>query len=127
MLVFDVTDRQSFIKLSEWMFELELYCQSQPVVLLIGNKSDLSDKRIVSKSEAMEFAIKHNILYVETSALINQEVEYAFEVLTEEILAKPELLECNSRNVDQTIRIGQECRESQPILSPATHQRKKCC
>ena len=127
MLVFDVTDRQSFIKLSEWMFELELYCQSQPVVLLIGNKSDLSDKRIVSKSEAMEFAIKHNILYVETSALINQEVEYAFEVLTEEILAKPELLECNSRNVDQTIRIGQECRESQPILSPASHQRKKCC
>ena len=127
MLVFDVTDRQSFIKLSEWMFELELYCQSQPVVLLIGNKSDLSDKRIVSKSEAMEFAIKHNILYVETSALINQEVEYAFEVLTEEILAKPELLECNSRNVDQTIRIGQECRESQPILSTATHQRKKCC
>ena len=125
--MFDVTDRQSFIKLSEWMFELELYCQSQPVVLLIGNKSDLSDKRIVSKSEAMEFAIKHNILYVETSALINQEVEYAFEVLTEEILAKPELLECNSRNVDQTIRIGQECRESQPILSPATHQRKKCC
>ena len=125
--MFDVTDRQSFMKLTEWMFELELYCQSQPVVLLIGNKSDLTEKRVVSKTEAMEFARKHNILYVETSALINQEVEYAFEVLTEEIMARPELLECNNRVVKQTIRVGQECRESQPILSPATHQRKRCC
>ena len=125
--MFDVTDRQSFMKLTEWMFELELYCQSQPVVLLIGNKSDLTEKRVVSKTEAMEFARKHNILYVETSALINQEVEYAFEVLTEEIMARPELLECNNRVVNQTIRVGQECRESQPILSPATYQRKRCC
>ena len=36
--------------------------------------------RVVSKQEAMEVARKHNMLYVETSARINEEVEYAFEV-----------------------------------------------
>ena len=35
--------------------------------------------RVVSKQEAMEVARKHNMLYVETSARINEEVEYAFE------------------------------------------------
>ena len=78
--MFDVTDRSSFLKLSEWMFELEVQCREKPVRLMIGNKVDLEERREVSKSEAMEFAIKHGMLYVETSALITQEVEYAFEV-----------------------------------------------
>ena len=80
-MVFDVTDRTSFLKLPEWMFELEVQCNEKPARLMIGNKVDLEDRREVSKSEAMEFARKHNLLYVETSALITQEVEYAFEVI----------------------------------------------
>ena len=48
--------------------------------ILIGNKADLVERREVSEVEARQFARKHNILYLETSALINQEVEYAFEV-----------------------------------------------
>ena len=80
-MVFDLTDRSSFTRLQDWLFELELHCCSrEPVIILLGNKEDLEDRREVDKSEAMEFARRHNILYLETSACISEEVEYAFEV-----------------------------------------------
>ena len=100
--------RSSFLKLSDWMFELELHCkvrmtpssviihhliiiiiiihhlilcrQEEPVRLLLGNKSDLEARREVEKAEAAEFARTHNMVFLETSALMSHEVEYAFEV-----------------------------------------------
>ena len=44
VLVFDVTDRNSFIKLTDWMFELELHCREQPVKILVANKTDLVER-----------------------------------------------------------------------------------
>ena len=58
--------------------------------LLLGNKSDLEARREVEKAEAAEFARTHNMIFLETSALMSHEVEYAFEVITSEILSKPE-------------------------------------
>ena len=75
--------RSSFLKLSQWMFELSLHCRDQePVLLLLGNKADLAtaDGRQVAGAEAAEFARRHRMIFLETSALITQEVEYAFEV-----------------------------------------------
>ena len=63
--------------------------QEEPVRLLLGNKSDLEAKREVEKAEAAEFARTHNMIFLETSALMAYEVEYAFEVITTEILSKP--------------------------------------
>ena len=149
--MFDVTDRSSFLKLTEWMFELEVQCREKPVRLMIGNKIDLEDRREVSKSEAFEFARKHNMLYVETSALITQEVEYAFEVnldhvslcrldskktqcciqvLTIEIMSKPELFQQSSSwLVDQSIvKVGQECHEGVSLRgAQADRRHKRCC
>ena len=42
--MFDVTDRNSFIKLTDWMFELELHCREQPVKILVANKTDLVER-----------------------------------------------------------------------------------
>ena len=81
VLVFDLTDRSSFIRLQDWLFELELHCRQDPVTILLGNKADLEQRRQVDKTEAKEFARRHDILYLETSAHLQQEVEYAFEVI----------------------------------------------
>merc|ERR1719378_1376276 len=110
------------------MFLRRACCVFLQPPLLIGNKTDLEDMRVVSKQEAMEVARKHNMLYVETSARINEEVEYAFEVLTTEILATPELLELNMSKVpwsssNDIVRVGQECTEN---IGNYT-RRKKCC
>ena len=80
VLVFDLTDRTSFLKLKDWLFELELHCRHQPVTILLGNKADQRESRQVESQEAKEFARRHDMLYLETSAYLQQEVEYAFEV-----------------------------------------------
>ena len=51
MIVYDVTDRESFDNVREWMQEIENYAQKNVNILLIGNKNDLLNKREVSFEE----------------------------------------------------------------------------
>jgi len=55
------------------------------VIMLVGNKSDLRHLRAVSTEEAMSFAEKHNLAFIETSALDSTGVETAFQRLLTEI------------------------------------------
>jgi GTPase SAR1 family protein len=48
---------------------------------LIGNKSDVSDRREVSREEAEELARQYNMRYIETSAKASQQVAETFEAL----------------------------------------------
>ena len=118
------------------MFELSLHCREQePVLLLLGNKADLAtaDGRQVAGAEAAEFARRHRMIFLETSALITQEVEYAFEVdmknsgeivtlstavevMTGEMLARP------PPRPPGHITLGEECREQ---LEGGA--RRRCC
>ena len=130
MLVFDVTNKNSFQRLTEWIFELELYCREDPIKLLIGNKSDLDDQREVTKVEAIEFAKRHNILYMETSAHSGDEVEYAFEVLTSEILFKTELWKPENQNRSlSTVKLGEDCLEwdKKETRMQQRKRSKRCC
>ena len=130
VLVFDVTNKNSFQRLTEWIFELELYCREDPIKLLIGNKSDLDDQREVTKVEAMEFAKRHNILYMETSAHSGDEVEYAFEVLTSEILFKTELWKPENQNRSlSTVKLGEDCLEwdKKETRMQQRKRSKRCC
>lgn len=43
--VYDVTDRASFKKVSSWLEEIEVNCDKPPVIILVGNKTDLADQR----------------------------------------------------------------------------------
>ena len=49
------------------------------MILLVGNKTDLKDKREVRKEEAANFADQHHLAYIETSALDCSNVDIAFE------------------------------------------------
>ena len=53
--------------------------------MLVGNKSDLDSERAVQTSEAKEFAKKHNLLFIETSAKNSANVDKAFEQVVSEI------------------------------------------
>ena len=79
-LFFDVTKRDSFTDLTNWidtLKEILPYPDITPIVIF-GNKCDLSEFRTVSEKEAREFAEKHNCQYFQTSAETGENIEEAF-------------------------------------------------
>lgn len=78
MLVYDITKRQSFDHIARWLEELRSHADKNIVIMLIGNKCDLSSLRAVPTEDAQEFAERENLYYMETSALEATNVESAF-------------------------------------------------
>jgi len=68
IIVFDVTDRESFKNVPMWMGEVERYARPGCPMILVGNKRDLADRREVSFEEAKAFAKENELVYTETSA-----------------------------------------------------------
>ena len=54
--------------------------------VLIGNKTDLEDKRVITYSQGKEFADTYGLKYIETSAKKNMNVNEAFETLGRELM-----------------------------------------
>ena len=81
LLVFDVTNANSFEKVGEWLASFREIVGEKPV-LLIGNKIDLESKRRISSEDAQGFATDNNFTdYVEASAKTGENVEEAFKNL----------------------------------------------
>ena len=78
MLVYDMTKRQSFDHMTRWLEELRRHADKDIVIMLIGNKCDLTSLRAVPVEDAQEFAERENLCFVETSALKATNVESAF-------------------------------------------------
>lgn len=96
ILVYDVTNRQSFMKLDQWLYELETYSTRTNIVkMLVGNKID-KENRAVSREEGMKYARKHSMLFIEASAKTCDGVQCAFEELVEKILQTPGLWESDN-------------------------------
>jgi Ras-related protein Rab-2A len=88
LLVYDITRRDTFSHLGRWLEEAQSHAQPNMVILLIGNKNDLEDRRAVSTAEGQAFADQHGLLFLETSAKTAYNVEAAFLRTAEEIHGK---------------------------------------
>ena len=78
LLVYDITKRSSFEHLQSWLEEVHRQGQKNMTILVVGNKSDLSDRREVKREEAEKFALENGLSYIETSAKTSENVETAF-------------------------------------------------
>lgn len=88
ILVYDITDRQSFKDIENWLAEVDKYGNENVVKLLVGNKSDLEASRQVKTEEGKTLADSLGIKFLETSAKDAVNVEKAFTTLSTEIKAK---------------------------------------
>ena len=86
LVVYDITERESFDNLTSWLIEIEKNANKNVYKLLIGNKCDLEDKRKVTYQEGKDFAESNGMKFIETSAKDNTKVQEAFELLTSEIM-----------------------------------------
>lgn len=85
IIVYDVTDQESFNGVKMWLQEIDRYATSTVLKLLVGNKCDLKDKRVVEYEVAKEFAEANKMPFLETSALDSTNVEEAFLTMASQI------------------------------------------
>ncbi|KMZ69651.1 Ras-related protein RABA1i [Zostera marina] len=85
MIVYDVTRRVSYENVKKWLTEVKTYVSANVVIILVGNKVDMHDLRVVTTEEADAFAKKENIVFMETSALKSTNIFDSFNELLKQI------------------------------------------
>lgn len=85
IVVYDVTDQASFSNVKQWLQEIDRYACENVNKLLVGNKCDLTTKKVVDFNTAKEFADGLGIPFLETSAKNSTNVEDAFITMATEI------------------------------------------
>ena len=86
IVVYDICRKKSFENVDKWIDDFKSKADDDAVIILIGNKSDLDEKREVSKEEAESKAQKNKFGFMEASAKDNNNVQKAFETLFHEIV-----------------------------------------
>lgn len=85
LLVYDIAKHLTYENVERWLKELRDHADSNIVIMLVGNKSDLRHLRAVPTDEARAFAEKNGLSFIETSALDSTNVEAAFQTILTEI------------------------------------------
>ena len=85
IVVFDVTNKDSFSGAKTWVKELQRRGDANCVIALAGNKADLLEQRKVSKEVADAYAAENGILFMETSAKTAMNVKELFEIIARKL------------------------------------------
>ena len=114
LLVYDISCRDSFEKLSFWLEQIRLNAPEHTKCIVAGNKCDLEEKREVNKNEGEDFSKENNINFFETSAKEGTNVNEIFQVLANEIIKEIQ-------------KNGEKNQRSSQVLKKGTKPKKKSC
>ena len=104
--MYDITRRDTFNHLTTWLEDARQHSSSNMVIMLIGNKSDLEERREVKREEGDAFAREHGLIFMETSAKTAANVEEAFIGTAKEIYQKIEEGVFDVNNEANGIKLG---------------------
>lgn len=109
LLVYDITRRETFTHITKWLEEVKLNSSKSIVIILIGNKKDMENKRQISYEEGESLAREHGLMFLETSAKTAYNVEevfinlifiQSFNLSAQSILSN---IEKNKTNVEENV------------------------
>ncbi|XP_038058311.1 ras-related protein Rab-8A-like isoform X2 [Patiria miniata] len=115
MLVYDITNMKSFENIRNWIRNIEEHASSDVEKMILGNKCDMDDRRVVTKDKGEQLAIEYGIKFMETSAKASINVEEAFVTLARDIKAK----------MDRKLDTGGQGKGSSPVQVSGTTTQKK--
>ncbi|EYU19463.1 hypothetical protein MIMGU_mgv1a012444mg [Erythranthe guttata] len=117
IVVYDVTDQESFNNVKQWLNEIDRYASDSVNKLLVGNKCDLTSQKVVSTETAQAFADEIGIPFMETSAKNATNVEQAFMAMSASIKTRMASQPANNSARPPTVQI-----RGQPV-----NQKSGCC
>lgn len=124
LLVYDMTNVESFESIRKWLKVVKKKCPPSTAIMLVGNKSDKT--RIVSKKDAIQFAKKNDIYYMECSAKTAQNVEKLFRTISRKILKNTNRCVASNRTTYGVKNGDLSFDENTGLLFEDT-SRVKCC
>jgi small GTP-binding protein len=84
IIVYDITNQKSFDEIENYFIPtIKKNCIKNIPTLLLGNKSDLKDLRIISVNQGMQLALKYNFIFRETSSIENININDIFKTIIE--------------------------------------------
>ena len=83
IIVYDLTNLQSYESLTQWIEDVEYYCSKNTTVIISGNKMDMNNIRVKNFDEVTSFCKDKNMLYIENSSKSGENVDKLFNTLAE--------------------------------------------
>ncbi|CAJ0581169.1 unnamed protein product, partial [Mesorhabditis spiculigera] len=105
IVVYDITAGETFANVKRWLGEIDTHCQSVGKIL-VGNKCEDTERRIVDPADSTAFAASMNIPHLETSAKENVNVEEMFKLITREILRTKRESQANDPEAVRSITLN---------------------
>ncbi len=120
IVMFDVCNRVSFQNINKWLEEINRYADPCINILLVGNKIDNKEKRVISYQEAKDFADLHNLIYLETSAKNGDNIQRSFILMAHEIKKRINKTFSSTSNLTNI-----NLKNSQPVVN--SQSTTSCC
>jgi len=108
LLVYDVTDEQSFQNIRNWIRNIEQHAADNVNRVLIGNKCDMISEKVVETARGQDLADEYSIRFFEASAKTNINVKEAFESIASDIKARLDATGTGPSKDKGTINVGRD-------------------
>eukprot|EP00347_Sterkiella_histriomuscorum_P019996 403339495 len=141
MIVYDVTNMESFLNVKSWLIELEDHFlpvnqihnfqqqnQIEESYILVGNKADLESQRQVTKERGRELAESFGLAFIEVSACSGKNIKQCFQILSQNILQKQEQIQLDKLNQKDNLRLSRKeeiSRNSIKLMDSSTNQKQR--
>ena len=119
-IVYDITRKSTFVNIDKWISDLKLNGDQNICIIILGNKSDLDDKREVSTEDGIKKSEMFKTAFLETSALNGSNIDKAFDELIEQIIKnnKNYFEVNNKKEIDKGVNLNDNNK---------SNDKKKCC
>ena len=110
LIVYDITRKNTFDNIDKWITDLKLNGDKNLCIIILGNKSDLIDKREINKNDGIKKAEMYKTAFLETSALNGDNISKAFDELIEQIVINNKNIfqDDNENEIDKGVNLNDE-------------------
>ncbi|CAF1215478.1 unnamed protein product [Adineta steineri] len=122
LLLYDVSSIISFNHVRDWLSEIREYAQSDVIIILIANKVDKANDRVVTREMGEKLAKEYEVSYIETSAKTGLNVEFCFKAVSQALLEQIDATTTTSNGQTASKTLNNLVQ-----LNDRTSNRSSCC